>query len=277
MSRVREAQGRQAAADSNVSPSGRNHQVMRRSIVFTFVALMLVVPGFAQEEGGGGGDLGIQMVPVGPDNVKAIRDTLAKAKITLSRDQEAALKPIVEETVKAMEELNASMAARGGEAAAGQPRGEGRGGRGGEGRSGARGEGRGGRGGGRPMSPEHVAKLRELNAEFETKMKTVLKPDQVATWDAYRKEEIKRAGGLEALKVILADANAPLTPEQEQKLAPLYQELARSKAMLARQSQGQPDQAKLKQLDLANATQVLTFLNAAQRKALLDSMKPPAK
>jgi hypothetical protein len=70
---------------------------------------------------------------------------------------------------------------------------------------------------------------------------------------------------------------SPLTAEQEQKIAPLYQELFRSKAMLARESQGQPDPAKVKQLDLNNATQVLTFLNPAQRKALLDSMKPPSK
>jgi hypothetical protein len=101
--------------------------------------------------------------------VKAIRETLAKAKITLSRDQENALKPIIEETVKAMEQLNASMAPARGEA-----RGEGRGG----------GRGRGAAGG-RGMNPAQVARLRELNEQFETKMKTVLKPDQVTAWDAY--------------------------------------------------------------------------------------------
>ena len=68
--------------------------------------LAAFIPALAQDEGGGGGDMGVQMVPVGPDNVKAIKETLAKAKITLTRDQENALKPIIDETVKAMEELN---------------------------------------------------------------------------------------------------------------------------------------------------------------------------
>jgi hypothetical protein len=239
-----------------------------------FVAVICLVafaalPAAAQEEGGGaGGGMDVQLVPIGPDNVKAIRDTLAKAKITLTRDQENALRPIIEETVKAMEELNAGARGQGG------PEGEARSGGRGEGRGGRAGRGMG-RGGG--FSPEMVAKLRELNDQFETKMKTVLKPDQVAAWDAYRKEERKRAGGLEALKVILEDANAPLTADQEQKLAPLYQELFRAKAQLAREGQGQADPAKLKELDLKNATQVLPFLNSTQKKALLDSMKPAAQ
>jgi len=244
---------------ANASPIGRSHQVMSRFVFLACVLMFVAAPAFAQEEAGRGGDMGVQLVPVGPDNVKAIKETLAKAKITLTRDQENALKPIIEETVKAMEELNAQM---------GAGRGAGRGG----------GEGRGrGAGGGRGMNPMQIARLGELNDQFEAKMKTVLNPDQVTAWDAHKKEEIKRGGGIEALKVILGDANAPLTAEQEQKIAPLYQELFRAKMMLTRESQGQPEAAKMKQLDLNNATQVLTHLNPAQRKALLDSMKPPAK
>ncbi|MBI4474645.1 MAG: hypothetical protein HY646_18385, partial [Acidobacteria bacterium] len=84
---------------------------MKHCVVLIGLIIFTTVPALAQEEGGGRGDLSVSLVPVGPDNVKAIRDTLAKAKITLSRDQENKLKPIIDETVKAMEELNASMGA----------------------------------------------------------------------------------------------------------------------------------------------------------------------
>lgn len=244
---------------------------MRPTLLLTCFILLAALPALAQEEAGPAGDGGmsVQVTPIGPDNVKAIKNTLAKAKISLSRDQENALKPFIEEAVKAMEELNATMAAA-------------RGGRGGMGSGTPRREaGAGMRGqGGPPMTmvnPEYTAKMRELNDAFEAKMKTVLRPDQAAAWDAYRKEEIKRAGGLEALKMILADAKTPLSPEQERQIGPLYTELFRARTMLTRQSQGNPDAAKLKELESNNALQVMKFLGPAQKKALLDSMRPATK
>jgi hypothetical protein len=117
-------------------------------------------------------------------------------------------------------------------------------------------------------------RLRELNDQFEAKLKAILKPDQAAAWDAYKREQIRRAGGLGALKIVLEEAKAPaLTPEQEQQIGLLYAELNRSRVRLAVQSGGQADPAKIKELETSTSAQVLRALNADQRKAMLDSIR----
>jgi hypothetical protein len=240
--------------------------LMRCLCVFAFSVLFFALPAFAQDDGPAsfGGGMTVDESPMQlqqmADPIKQIKETLAKAKISLSRDQERALQPAIDETIKAMQELTA-----GGPAAGNRGQGFARGGRGG-----FRGQ-MAGRGGAEVLAQS--PRMRELNDQFEAKMKAILKPDQAAAWDAYRKDQIKKAGGLEALKIILADANAPLTPEQEQQIAPLYMELTRARMRLTIEGQGTPEPAKLKVLESDNAVQVAKFLNAAQKKALVESMR----
>lgn len=278
---------------------------MRRfvgSIVFSALFSLPVLaqgPDTMGAAGEVGGQMGIQLTPMSPDNLKIVKDALSKARISLNKDQEKALQPVIDETVQAMSDLVAGMGGgRGmsgvrGQSGAGMERGAG------EGRgTGAvpPGMGGGGRGTGGGMPPEGMRggmrgaggmgggpagaanpRLREINEQFEARMKTILKPDQAAAWDGYRKNQIRKSGGFDALKLILAEANAPMTPEQEQQVAPLYMELFRARTQLTREAAGRPDPVKLKELDANNAVQVAKFLNAAQKKALLDSLKASAQ
>jgi hypothetical protein len=244
------------------------------------MALAAVVS-FAQEQegrvvGSGDGDgsdqndggAGIQLQQMA-DPLKQLKEVLAQARIALTRDQERALQPAIDETVKAMQEMaqNAAPAAERGRGGAAPP--EGARGRG------ARGAGAGGRG---FAVAAANPRMRELNDQFEAKLKAILKPDQVAAWDAYRKEQTKRAGGLAALKIVLEEAKAPpLGPEQEQQIGSLYAELNRARVRLAFEAGGQADPTKTKELETNTSAQVLRALNADQRRAMLDAIRAQAK
>jgi hypothetical protein len=113
--------------------------------------------------------------------------------------------------------------------------------------------------------------LRKINDDLVAKISAVLKPDQQAVFKKYQNDQIKAAGGFGALKVVMEEAGAPLTPEQEPQIQGLYTEDAQQHAQLVRESQGQPDPAKVADLERATMTKVARLLTAAQRKALLDS------
>lgn len=239
---------------------------MKRFLLFVCLVPVWAIPAFDQEDGPGGlgagmtvtTDQSIQLQDMA-DPLKQLKETLAKATISLTKEQEKALQPVIEETIRAMQELTAG-------AGAGASRGQG------FGRGAGQGDGaRANRGGG--LGAAFNPRMRELNDQFEAKMKAILKPDQAAVWEAYKNDQIKRSGGIEALKVMLADASAALSPEQEQQIAPLYIELNRARTQLMREGQGRPDPVKVKELEANNAVQVAKFLNPAQKKALLDSLR----
>ena len=75
----------------------------------------------------------------------------------------------------------------------------------------------------------------------------------------------------------MEEAGTAFTPEQEQQIQELYAEDARQRAQLMRESQGRPDPAKLDDLEKSTLTKVARLLNAAQRKALLDSRTKAAQ
>jgi len=248
---------------------------MRRTILTVVLAVLVAVPAFAQEEGGGGdGAAGVgagqTQVFTRVDNVDPmdqVRTYLGKANIKLSGDQEKVLKPQVDAALKEAQETTEKLAPQA------PPRGE-RGQRAGGGNAG--GQRRGGPGGFGPNNAL-TAELRRINDDLITKINAVLKPDQQAAFKKFRNDEIRKAGGFPALKLVMDEAGAAFTPEQEQQIQELYAEDARQRGQLMRESQGRPDPAKLDELEKSTLTKVARLLNPAQRKALLDSRTKAAQ
>jgi len=253
---------------------------MRRTILTLITAVLVALPVYAQEEGGGGdgaAGVGRDQTQVFTrvdtlDPMDQVRTYLAKANIKLNGDQEKALKPQVDAALKEAQEVTERLAPQAG------ARGE-RGQRGGDGNGG--GQRRGGAGGFAPNNAL-TAELRRINDDLITKINAVLKPDQQAAFKTFRNDEIRKAGGFPALKLIMEEAGAAFTPEQEKQIQELYAEDARQRGQLMRESQGRPDPAKLDELERGTLTKVARLLNPAQRKALLDSrtksaQQPPTK
>lgn len=115
------------------------------------------------------------------------------------------------------------------------------------------------------------AELRRISDDLVSRISAALKPDQQAALKKFQNDQIKEAGGFPALKLVMEEAGAPLTPEQEPQIQTLYNEDAQQRAQLARESQGQADPTKLAEVERATMMKVVRVLNAAQRKALLDS------
>ncbi len=234
--------------------------------ILLFAALLVTTPVFAQDEGGGAGlpstlfgagdgggfSRGQQANPM-----EAVKKFLAQANVTLSGDQEKALKPIVESTFKfvqdTVEKYNTPPSADGERGSRGQ-----RGGFGGE-------RGRA------PADPQLAAELQKINDDILVKITAALKPDQQAAFKKWQSNEIKKGGGFAALKVIMEEAGAPFTPEQEPQVRALYLEDAQQRAQLMREFRGQPEPAKLAELELSTMAKVAKLLTPVQRKALLDS------
>ena len=243
-----------------------------KKVFWLFLGLLLAVPAFAQDDaGGGGGALGggggnqvfTRIDAVNPmEPVKAFLQS--KANVTLSSDQEKALRPVVEASFQQLRDL-AATAAKNGEVVV--PRGgQDSGGR------------RGGRG--RGADPNSLAalqtgataeKFKQINDDLMAKITAALNPDQQKAFKKYLNDEIKKAGGFDALRVNMEDAGAPLTADQETQIKGFYTEDAQQRVQLQREAQGRPDPAKVAEIDRATMGKVVKVLTAAQRKALLDS------
>ena len=113
--------------------------------------------------------------------------------------------------------------------------------------------------------------IRKLNDDLIAKITAVLKPDQQAAFKKFQNDEIKKAGGFGALKIVMEEAGAPLTSEQQPQIETFYNEDAQQRSELLRESQGHPDPAKLADLQKATMAKVVKILTPAQRKALLDA------
>jgi hypothetical protein len=241
-----------------------------KRIIWISVLLLVTTPLFAQDDapanpfggGGGGSQVFTRVDAVNPmEQVKAF---LAKANVTLSADQEKTLRPSVEAAIKQLQDINDRFAAQ---------RGERRGGGGGE-RRGGRGE-FGGRGSGAGLAGlangPAAQELKKMNDDLMSKITAVLKPDQQAAFKKMQNDEIKKGGGFAALKVVMEEAGAPLTAEQEPQIQAFYTEDQQQRVQLLRESQGRPDAAKIADLERTTMGKVARLLTPAQRKALLDS------
>jgi hypothetical protein len=238
-----------------------------------FIALLVAIPAFAQDDNGGGGGGALagggnqvftRIDAVNPmEPVKAFLQS--KVGITLSADQEKALRPQVEASFQQIRDLATSVTP--------QP--------GAQGQEGGR---RGGRGRGANADPNSLAslqtgpaaeQLKKINDDLMVKITNGLTPDQQAAFKKYLNGELKKAGGFGALKVTMEEAGAPLTAEQEPQIQGFYSEDAQQRAQLMRESQGKPDPTKLADIDRTTMSKVAKVLTAAQRKALLDSRAKP--
>ena len=117
--------------------------------------------------------------------------------------------------------------------------------------------------------------LKKINDDLMGKITAALNPEQQAAFKKYLNGEIKKQGGFGALKVTMEEAGAPLTAEQEPQIQGFYTDDAQLRAQLRRESQGNPDPAKLADIDKVTMGKVVKVLTAAQRKALLDSRAKP--
>ena len=231
-----------------------------RKAVWVSALLLAATPLFAQEEepqapfagGGGGAQVFSRVDSVNPmEQVKAF---LAKASIMLNSDQERTLRPAVEAAIKQLQDISDRFAARG------------------ERRGGGERRGRGDTAGIAALANGPAAQeLKRMNDDLMAKINSVLKPDQQAAFKKFQNDEIKKGGGFAALKVVMEEAGAPLTPEQEPQIQGLYSEDAKQRAQLFREAQGRPEPAKLADLEKATMAKVARLLTPAQRKALLES------
>ena len=249
---------------------------MMRKPIWILAAVFAATPLFAQDDapaspfsgGGGGAQVFTRVDAANP--MEQVKTFLAKANVTLTSDQEKTLRPAVEAAIKQLQDISERFAAqRGGRAGF-----RGQGGQDGERRGGGerRGRGEGGRGGLAALANGPAAEeLKKMNDDLMAKITAVLKPDQQAAFKKFQSDEIKKAGGFAALKVVMEEAGAPLTAEQEPQIQTLYSEDAQQRVQLFRESQGRPDPAKLADLEKTTMGKVARVLTPAQRKALLES------
>ena len=203
-----------------------------------------------------------------------VKAFLAKANVTLSADQEKTLKPAVETAIKQLQDISDRFAAERGVGRGGFREQGGQGGQGGGERRGGGfggGERRGGTGLAGFANGPAAQEIRKMNDDLMAAINGVLKPDQQAAFKKFQNDEIKKAGGFAALKVVMEEAGAALTAEQEPQIRALYTEDAQQRLQLLRESQGRPDPAKLADLERTTMGKVARLLTPAQRKALLDS------
>jgi hypothetical protein len=244
--------------------------------------LLFALPVLAQDEGGGGlpsslfggGDFGPRGEQANP--MEAVKKFFSQAKVTISGDQERAIRPVVEAAFKQVQDTIERLGGLPG--AAGGPGGRGQGGerRGGGFEPGQR-RGRGGAGGerGGVNNPQVAAELQKINDEVLPKIVALLKPDQQAAFKKWQNDEIKKGGGFAALRIVMEEAGAPLTAAQEPEIRALYVEDTQQRFQLQRAGQGAADPAKLAELEKTTLGKVVKLLTPEQRKALLDSRVKP--
>jgi hypothetical protein len=113
--------------------------------------------------------------------------------------------------------------------------------------------------------------MRQMNDALFTKIAAspVLDPKQQAVLTKMSRNQIKARGGFDALRVSMEDAGVPFTEEQLPQVQAMFEEQKKSREALAKETQGTPDPAKLKQLETETLTKVVRLLVPAQRTALL--------
>jgi hypothetical protein len=219
------------------------------------------------------------------DRLKGLRNLMVKSNAPLTADEEKSLNTLLDTEFPAIQaKLLPLLPPSAFQDAQQGFRGQGRGGD----RGTADGQVRGGRGGrGNATNPLAAAitanpdgplatEATRLNDELLTKVAALLKPDQQTVIKKYQRDVTRSRGvfDLEAFKIVIEDAGAPsLTAEQVPQIEALYAEHKKARSDLMEASQGEPDKAKLSDLDLQTATKLSKLLNAAQRKALLEQMQ----
>jgi hypothetical protein len=115
--------------------------------------------------------------------------------------------------------------------------------------------------------------LRRTKQEYARKINEVFTADQRTALRRYRTEQIMMGGGFQALKLILENAQAPFSPEQEQQALALYTEFTRQVDQIAKDSNGALDRAQLDKLENETLGKVVGLLAPPQRRALAASRR----
>jgi hypothetical protein len=113
--------------------------------------------------------------------------------------------------------------------------------------------------------------VRQANLQFNKTLFGILNPDQQAALKRYRNQQIMMHGGFPALKLMLENAKAPLTPEQEKQAQTIYQEFNQQADQITRESKDPPNKAILDKLENDALGKVVKLLTPAQRQALIAS------
>ena len=113
--------------------------------------------------------------------------------------------------------------------------------------------------------------MRQMNDALFTKVASspALSSSQQSVLTKMARGQIRARGGFDALRIAMEDAGSPFTDEQLPKVQALFEDQKNARADLAKESQGTPDPAKLKQLERDTLTKVVGLLVPAQRTALL--------
>jgi hypothetical protein len=113
--------------------------------------------------------------------------------------------------------------------------------------------------------------MRQMNDALFTKVASspALNPSQQSVLTKMARSQIRARGGFDALRIAMEDAGSPFSEEQLPKVQALFEDQKSARAVLAKESQGTPDPAKLKQLERDTLTKVVGLLVPAQRTALL--------
>ena len=117
--------------------------------------------------------------------------------------------------------------------------------------------------------------MRQMNDALFGKIAAApaLAPKQQEVLTKMSRAQIRSRGGFDALRISMEDAGVPFTDEQLPKVQALFEEQKKTREVLARESQGTPDPAKLKQLERDTLTKVVGLLVPAQRTALLNLLR----
>jgi len=117
--------------------------------------------------------------------------------------------------------------------------------------------------------------MRQMNDALFTRIASAsaLDAKQQSVLTKMSRDQMKSRGGFDALRISMEDANTPFTAEQLPRVQSLFEDQKQARAALARESQGTPDPAKLKQLDRDTLTKVVGLLTPSQRTALLGLLR----
>ena len=112
--------------------------------------------------------------------------------------------------------------------------------------------------------------MRQMNDELFGKIASspALDAKQQDVLTRMSRAQIRSRGGYDALRISMEDAGTPFTEEQLPKVKALFEDQKKTRENLVRESQGTPDPAKLKALELETLTKVVGLLVPAQRTAL---------
>jgi hypothetical protein len=112
---------------------------------------------------------------------------------------------------------------------------------------------------------------RRINQDYTKKVNEALTPEQRVELRRYRTEQIMMRGGFQALRLIMENAQTPLTPEQEKEIEAIYVNLNRQVDQFMRDAKGNPDRAALFKIESEALAKVVRLMTPPQRQALAAS------